>query len=342
VDIEPVNRFFGTSLQRSAFDTIGVPPGWRTLTDHLPVPAALIRMSLLMRHTRTVSDGFDVIFGLHNEADYGRRGIQYVHYPTYLRPRPVADLRWYHPPQAGLDWYYALADRIAGFSLDRMKANVTLVNSHWTGQQVSRFLGITTRTVYPPVVAVEPALPWIGRRNGFLAVGRMSPEKEHERVMRILAQVRQRAPDITLNIVGTRDRHTARYFESLKSLGQSLGSWIQFRDNLSRDEVRGLMAEHRYGLHGMREEHFGMAEAEMAAAGMIVWVPRGGGQVEIVGHEPALMYDTDEEAVEKISGTLASVSAQQQLRDHLATVGVQFSTARFVKEIREIVGGFEA
>ena len=39
-------------------------------------------------------------------------------------------------------------------------------------------------------------------------------------------------------------------------------------------------------LHGMREEHFGMAPAEMARAGVIVWVPNGGGQMEIVGDEP--------------------------------------------------------
>ena len=31
-----------------------------------------------------------------NEAGVGGRCIQYVHYPSRLRPRPPADLRWYH------------------------------------------------------------------------------------------------------------------------------------------------------------------------------------------------------------------------------------------------------
>ena len=44
-----------------------------------------------------------------------------------------------------------------------------------------------------------------------------------------------------------------------------------------------------------------MAPAELARAGAIVWVPRGGGQMEIVGHEPALMYDSDDDAVTKIT-----------------------------------------
>jgi glycosyltransferase involved in cell wall biosynthesis len=91
--------------------------------------------------------------------------------------------------------------------------------------------------------------------------------------MKILARVRQHAPDITLTIIGTRDRHARRYFQSLTSLAASLGSWIDFRDNLTRDDVRALMASCRYGVHGMREEHFGMAPAEMARAGAIVWVP---------------------------------------------------------------------
>jgi glycosyltransferase involved in cell wall biosynthesis len=340
VEVEPINRFFGTHLQRSDFDTIVMPRSWRLMADYLPTPSTLIKMALLMRYTRRVSDGFDVLFGVYNETDYGRRGIQYVHYPTFLRPRPDVDLRWYHPPQSGLNLYYALADRIADFSLDRLKANLTLVNSDWTGEHVEKFLGIQTRTLYPPVVDPAATLPWGERRNAFLAVGRISPEKDYERVMRILARVRHSAPDITLTIVGTRDRHARRYFHTLTSLAASLGSWIEFRDNLTRDEVRALMASCRYGIHGMREEHFGMAPAEMARAGAIVWVPRGGGQMEIVGREPALMYDSDEDAVEKITRTLASAPEQQRLRERLTVISEQFSTTKFMEQVRQIVATF--
>ena len=240
-----------------------------------------------------------------------------------------------------MNLYYAIADRIADFSLDRLKANFTLVNSDWTGERVSTFLGIETRTLYPPVVDPAPAVPWSERRNAFLAVGRISPEKEYERVMRILARVREHAPDITLTIIGTRDRHAGRYFRSLTSLAASLGSWIDFRDNLARDEVQALMVSGRYGIHGMREEHFGMAPAEMARAGAIVWVPRGGGQMEIVGREPALMYESDDDAVQKISATLASASEQQRLREGLAIVSEQFSTTNFMQQVRTIVNDFQ-
>ena len=120
-----------------------------------------------------------------------------------------------------------------------MKSNLTLVNSDWTGSHVSRFLGIATRTLYPPVVDPAQGERWDDRRNAFLMVGRISPEKEYERAMRILARVRERAPDVTLTIIGTWDRHAESYFRSLEALAASLGSWIKFKQDLPRDEFGG-------------------------------------------------------------------------------------------------------
>ena len=162
-----------------------------------------------------------------------------------------------------------------------------------------RLLGIEARTLYPPVVDPSPGLPWPERRTAFLAIGRFSLEKDYERVMRILARVQEGRSGTDAHHRRDHDRHTRRYCRELQRLAASLGSWIDFRQDLPRDEISGLMASHRYGIHGMREEHFGMAPAEMVRAGLIVWVPRGGGQVEIVGDEPSLIYETEEEAAER-------------------------------------------
>jgi glycosyltransferase involved in cell wall biosynthesis len=343
VDIEPINRFYGTSLEPGTFATHVVPQWWVRAIDRLPVPAALVRGGLLMRYTRNLVDNFDVVLGAHNEFDYGKRGIQYIHYPTYFRPRPVEDLRWYHHITPLLHAYYFVADSIAGFATESMKANLTLVNSDWTGQQVRRFLGINTRTLYPPVVAGDPPPPWETRRSRFVAVGRISPEKEWERVIRIIAGVKRQEPDVTLTIVGTYDENTQRYFESLQALGRELdstGALVQFRFNVPRPELRQLFAAHRYGIHGMRNEHFGMAPAEMAHAGMIVWVPNGGGQTEIVGDAADLAYTNDDDAVEKILRVMRSESRQRQLRYYLEERGKSFSTDNFVSTIKQIVSTF--
>jgi glycosyltransferase involved in cell wall biosynthesis len=340
VNVEPINRFFGTNLHASDFDRQLAPLTWRKLVDALPVPAALLRMALLMRHARSVCAPFDVVIGSCNEIDCGRRCIQYIHYPTYTRPRPEVDLRFYHRWKWLLDRYYAMADTLAAFSRDRMRANLTLANSNWTAAQVNSLFGIAARTVYPPVVGVKPTVEWARRRTAFLAIGRMSPEKDYERILRILARVRQDVPDLTLTIVGTRDRHTGGYYERVRHLAASMGTWVAFENNAPREAVRTLMAETRYGIHGMRDEHFGMAPAEMTRAGMIVWVPNGGGQVEIVGGDPALVYDTDEQAADAILRVVRDSAEQDRLRAILAVRSALFSEDRFMREIQAIVADF--
>ena len=111
--------------------------------------------------------------------------------------------------------------------------------------------------------------------------------------MTILSAVRQRVPGITLTIVGTSDRHTRRYLRSLRALAQSLGPWIDIREDLSRDELRELMSAHRYGIHGMREEHFGMAPAELVRAGVIVWCRAGRPRWRLSGNDRAV-FDGDD------------------------------------------------
>jgi glycosyltransferase involved in cell wall biosynthesis len=340
VEIDPINRFFGTRLGSSDFDTLVVPRLWTAVPDRLPVPAALLRLGLLMRYTRRVSDRFDVIVGVHNEADYGRRGIQYVHYPTYVRPRPAVDLRWYHRSEVLLRSYYVVADRLANMSVERMKGNLTLANSNWTAARIRQFLGIEAQTLYPPVVGGGQSLPWAERHSSFVALGRISPEKEYERIFRVLARARVAVPDITLTVVGTWDRHVRDYYTALQKLAASLGSWIRFRHDLSRADVQQLMGTHRYGIHGMREEHFGMAPAEMVRAGMIVWVPDGGGQVEIVGDEPALRYVTEEDAADRIVTVLNRPAEQLRLRESLAARFTLFSAERFVRDAQTIVRNF--
>lgn len=343
VDVAPINRFFGTTLRSGSFATHVVPASWRRIPDSLPVPAALLRSSLLMRYTRRMIDDFEVIVGVHNETDYGRRGIQYVHYPTYLRPRPEVDLRWYHRAGPLLNTYYAAADRLADFSLDRMKANLTLANSYWTAARIRNFLGIDAATLYPPVLAATAPSPWDKRHRGFVAMGRISPEKEYERVMRIVARVRAYVPDLTLTVIGTWDAMAQGYYQSLVTLAATLdpgGHWITFRRDLPREEVQRVLANTRYGIHGMREEHFGMAPAEMVRAGMIVWVPDGGGQVEIVGEAPQLRFATDDQAVDVISQVINDQGEERRLREHLAVQGERFSTERFTTAVREIVASF--
>ena len=102
------------------------------------------------------------------------------------------------------------------------------------------------------------------------------------------------------------------------------------------------MASHRYGIHGMREEHFGMAPAEMVRAGVIVWVPRGGGQMEIVGREPALTVRVRRRCrSEDFGDARPAPPSSSGCAIGLAIVSEQFSTTQFMRQVRSIVNEFQ-
>lgn len=81
-----------------------------------------------------------------------------------------------------------------------------------------------------------------------------------------------------------------------------------------------------------------MAVAELLRAGTIVFVPRGGGQVEIVGSDERFLFSTAEEAAEKIVRTMRDSALQDSLRAALGPMREHFSSDRFVQEFRRIVG----
>jgi glycosyltransferase involved in cell wall biosynthesis len=337
LEVAEVNRFYGTSLRATDVHNEVVPAALRGVADRVPLPLSLFKSSVLMRLARSRVDRFDLALTVNNEADLGRPGIQYVHYPCYVRPRPDVDVRWYHGAAPVLDAYYLLADTLAGMSPERMRRNLTLVNSAWTGSAFTARHGVPARTLYPPVTATFPEVPWERRENSFLCVGRIAPEKDLHRVMDIVAAVRHTHPEVRLCLVGTPGR--GRYYRGVMRRARAEAAWVTVREDLARDDLVRLIPRFRYGIHGMAQEHFGMAPAEMVAAGCVVFVPRGGGQQEIVGDHPRLTYATVEEAVGTITRVLAHEEEQQALRDFLADRRHLFSTELFMQETRRIVAG---
>jgi glycosyltransferase involved in cell wall biosynthesis len=335
-DLSAVNRFFGTSLRSSDFRLMVPPHHARAAARCSPTPLSLLKSNYLSRLGRHLAREHDVILTANNESDLGGRGIQYVHFPSLLPVRPKVDLHWYHSRFA-VAVYRRYAQRLTGFRNERMRRNLTLVNSDWTGNLVRRLHGIEARTVRPPVPGSFPALPWRDREDGFVCIGRLSPEKRIELIIEILLQVRAHGHPAHLHIVGTFDDRA--YGRRIRRLVDANRAWVFLETNLARDELARLAAQHRYGIHGMAEEHFGMAVAEMIRAGCIVFAPNGGGQVEIVGND-RLLYNDATDAVMKVGAVLSDRDAQAELHADLATKARTLSAERFVVEIREIVRDF--
>jgi glycosyltransferase involved in cell wall biosynthesis len=333
-DVPAMNGYFGTSLRETDFSLTYVSASWRFFLSEIPLPLACLKRAILMRQAQKLAGSYDAVVSVNNEIDAGIPAIQYIHFPSALWPRPEEDLRWYHRWVPLLKMYYRLADRIGRVSSERVAGNLTLANSDWTGRAFRALYGTAARTLYPPVVAAASQVPWDERENGFVCVGRISPEKRIETVVEILRRVRARGHDVRLHLAGTasRDRYSRRI---LGLLAQE--PWARFHENLSREELGRLAAARRYGIHGMEAEHFGMAPAELAAAGCIVFVPDGGGQVEIVEGDDRLTFRGVDDAAAKIDRVLRSSALQEELRAKLAPARERFSPVAFQSRVREIL-----
>ncbi|MEM7481914.1 MAG: glycosyltransferase [Acidobacteriota bacterium] len=338
-DLEPVNRYFGTSLRPGDFRLLRVPAPLRLAVDSLPTPSALLGWGVMTRYARRLLQRgeWDVVLSTQNEMDFGRPGIQYIHFPTYFEPRPDCDHRWYHRAFPFLlSGYRRLSHRLASHSADGIRRNLSLVNSDWTGGKLREIYGVDSVTVPPPVPGTFLRRPWEEREDGFVCIGRISPEKEVVKMIEILSHVRRRGRAIRFHIVGSPD-HDA-YTQRVLTAAEAEGDWIDLHFDLPRDEMLTLLAASRYGIHGMGNEHFGIAVAEMQRAGAIVFVPDDGGQVEIVDGDPRLVYRSVEEAVEKIDRVLTEPDLRGAILRNVEERRGRYSAERFVADLRGAVG----
>jgi glycosyltransferase involved in cell wall biosynthesis len=147
--------------------------------------------------------------------------------------------------------------------------------------------------------------------------------------------VRQRGHDVGLEIIG--DVSDPGYAKVLRDRAKAAGPWVQMHHGISRGELEQRVGNCRFGLHTMRDEHFGIAVAELVRAGCIVFVPGDGGQVEIIGKEPALMFETVDQAVERISAVLENPGLQARLGARLSEQMHAFNEEQFMQQLRDIV-----
>ncbi|HEY2942716.1 MAG TPA: glycosyltransferase [Vicinamibacteria bacterium] len=337
-DPAAMDRFFGTNLLRSTIRWQVLDGAFRWGLDHSPLGLAFLKDEVLLRRARAIAGAYDLLVTANNESDLGGGGIQYVHYPRFDPERPEVDLRWYNRSRPLMAAYRRASAAATGASLERMRRNVTLVNSDWVGARIRRLHSVETITLRPPVAGSFPDVPWEARADGFCCVGRIAPEKRIERVLDVLAEVRRRGRDVRLHVIGAPD--DLAYTRRVRERVARHADWATLHEDLPREALVRLLAANRYGLHAMEEEHFGMAVAEMARAGCIPFVPRGGGQVEIVGGDERFLYASAGEAVAKILATLDDPAEQRAMRAHLAARVPDFAVENFMERIRAVVEGF--
>ena len=338
VDCEALNRVFGTSLKSADFTLRLMSGWWQTFVDKTPTPMTYLVKAAMYRYVRKIrqKDNFDIVIGTENEADLGAQpAIQYIHFPALFRQRPDIDLRWYHRIPGAVALYYWLADRLTGVSRVRMQENLTLVNSAYIGELAENSLGIHATVLHPPVPGDFPELSWNKRRRGVVCLGRIAPDKNTLLAIEVVARARALGVDLDLSIVGMSEG--GEYMRRVEAKAREYSDWLSIHCDLTRADLLDLLVQHRFGLHVMEGEHFGIAVAELQRAGCITFAHNSGGPREILDCDDRVLFDEADDAARK----LARIVNDTALRDEvLAAVELRrsrFSEQHFINAFLEHV-----
>jgi glycosyltransferase involved in cell wall biosynthesis len=338
LDLPELNRFYGTALQPEDFRLLQplarlrAPLNLAGRLGHDPHPVH--RYQLLMRAAKRLAADTDLHVTAFDEADLGGRGIQYVHSPWTqipLRAVPVTD--------AGVAARLRPWRLISGFSIDRMRANVTLTNSSWSAHQIERILAVRARVVRPPVPGSFPKRAWEQREDAVAAVARLIPEKRLEMAIEAVRLARRDGADLRLRVIGNARGADPGYPDALRRR-IAAEPWLELHEDVSRSALAELLSGCRYGIHPMEREPFGLAVGEMVRAGCIPFTRREGGVAEIAPDE-RLKFDSAAEAAERLLAVMRSKELRDEIRADLDGRAAALSPERFVAKIRDAVAQFE-
>jgi glycosyltransferase involved in cell wall biosynthesis len=337
--LENLNEWCGTHLLANEIQIIKIQIP--LLLKLFPKKLSALRAYRLFRYCKRIAPDFDLMIYTYGLMDFGRKGIQYIQdfsFDDQLRSEFDSSIskerKIFYKPSPWRKLYLSLGRKLSRISVDSFRKNLTIANSRWCSKVLAQRMNLRARVVYPPVPGEYRTIPWEEKENGFVYLGRITPEKRVELIIEALKEVKKTYPFIHLHIAGRADN--SKYLKHIKRLCDENSDWAYFEGiklGLAKDD---LLREHKYGFFARENEPFGIAIVEMIKAGCIVWVPDSGGQVEIVNH-PALIYKNRNEAVLKISLVLHRADLQNLLRQHLAQQASGFSIEKFSSDVRKIV-----
>lgn len=174
-------------------------------------------------------------------------------------------------------------------------------------------------TVIPPGIdpsfsPLDPADPGVGRSPTPLAVavGRLTPVKDFCRLVRVMAGVRERVPDLELVIVGEGYERAAIEAQVAAVGGQD---WVRLPGRISDEELLSLYRRAWLAVSASTREGWGMTLTEAAACGTPAVA------TDIAGHADAiddgrsgLLGRSDDELVEMATRVLTDPTTRSALR----------------------------
>lgn len=329
-DRTELNAYYGTQVKEDEVKVRIAPVPWPVRN----LSVAALRGACFQRFARKIAGEYDIRISAYNPNDWGLPAIHFI-----------ADFSWHrelreqlHPLTPGFiyrdSWLRRAYLRLAACygnpsGRDVLKEDRIVANSHWSAEWLRKACGVDCdAVVYPPVWTEFPEVAWEDKENAFVMIGRVAPEKRIEEAIAILHAVRQRGHAIRLHLCGQIGGDS--YGRKIAALCRKHADWIIAEGHISGPGKSQILAHCRYGIQTCSAESFGISIAEMVKAGAIVFAPNDGGQVEILDH-PGLLFDSRNDAVEKISTVLSNEEKQGTLRAHLARRSAMFSDGKFME-----------
>lgn len=234
---------------------------------------------------------------------------------------------------------WRLAAELSGQRNRSLREDLFVANSKWTALQSAQHCPRSIQIIHPAVPLPPNGPDWGGRENGVLVLGRVSPEKNIELCIQIIERLRDIGWPLRLCIAGPNGE--AEYSAHIDSLCRERSEWIERHSLVVGHEKCRLLGRFRYGLSACAIEAFGIATAEMSAAGIITLAPKCGGQQEILT-TPNQLYETVEEAIVKFGELLDDRNLQNRLHEKAIAERQRFAPEQFTNEVRELAIRFVA
>jgi glycosyltransferase involved in cell wall biosynthesis len=335
-----LNQFFGTDLKDDDFQVIKpYRNGFaNVLASRLPRTLNQSLICRFVKHKRLKG----TCISMCGEFDFGRRGIQYIHFPFFSDGKfSTYELASIGCKDTCLKRLYRKAcSLICKWSIQSIGQNLTLCNSEYTASVTKQAYGIDSEVLYPPV-SLSDFSPesWEKKKDNFVMLGRIVPYKRQDLGIQAVERIRNLGNPSKLFIVGRYGSDKA-YNHKIRNLAKTR-PWVHICADVSRSELVELANQCRYGIHGMYGEHFGIAVVELVAAGCIPFVPDKGGQACIVQPERTLLTYSPGDLdglVSKIQNIMQDNRLSKRVHSNLQIYVQRFSEKTFRSQLKRIIG----
>ena len=288
----------------------------------------LYTITHLAGRVKRVTKDYDLVIETQTNVPVSWTDASYIHFPAimdYLAAQGRAGgLRRLY------DW---LVEREVKGLVDASKPIMT--NSTWTAKLVREAYGNPKIYVVHPPVNVNELLQLRGEREKIvLTVSRLTPEKNLHFIPRIAKAV----PEAKFYLVGAYGPSSLEAMFAIKQEVKGVRNFYLEVD-VPRKRILELMSRASVYLHPPFAEHFGIAIAEAAAAGLVPVVYRdGGGWTDIVSRiDKGLGYTSVEEAAHIVRSLLNDPGRLKELLVRAREVAEDFSYERFKERVGEVI-----